>query len=163
MIIFTAAYAHHYAIGLKGHVPWPRMMADRERLHNLTANHTVLVGERTYRAYKDARKTLRTGSILVLSNITQELPDAEVVTSIDQVIERSKTEDVYVNGGGSVFKQFLPYADKMYLTEVDAEVEADTFFPEYSKDEWKVTKREAHPADGDNPYPYAFLELDRIK
>jgi dihydrofolate reductase len=161
MIIFTAAYAHNYAIGYKGRVPWQRMKADRERLHELTTNKTVVLGERTYREYEDVQKTLRTNKIIVISRNVTELPDAIVVPSLDTIIERGKHEDMWVNGGGSVFTQLLPYAGKMYLTEIDVEVEADTFFPAYSVDEWRVVKKDSFQADNDNPYPYTFLELER--
>lgn len=162
MIIFVGAFTKNYGMGNKGSLPWQpgSMQTDTKRLHALANGNTVVMGERAYHDYKDVQKSFQTQSILVLSRNTKSLPDAEVVNSLETIINRSQTEDLWVIGGGQIFRQLLPYAQKMYLTEVDAELKADTFFPEYSPNDWMCSKT-SHKADAHNKYDYTFLDLTR--
>lgn len=160
MIIFVGAHAHNYAMGYKRSLPWPLMQRDKDHLHNLANGKHIVMGERTYHDYKDIRAAFETDDVTVISRSVDSLPDATVVHSIQPIIDQAGGEDLWVIGGGNVFTQLLPYANKMYLTEIDGEFEADTFFPEYEKNEW-IVDAENFPADDQNPYPYAFLTLTR--
>jgi dihydrofolate reductase len=64
-------------------------------------------------------------------------------------------------GGQSLYEEFLPRADSLYITLIEARVEGDTFFPEYTHADWEEVSREAHDADAKNPYPYTFVVLRR--
>lgn len=161
MIYFVGAYANHHVMGSDGHLPWPRMAADIVRLHRLTNDQVVVMGERTYREYQSVKHAFGVAEILVLSRSHDELPDAEVV-SVETVLKRSETSELWVIGGASIFKLLIEYADRMYLTEIEGEFEGDVYFPEYSSEEWQLVDAESYPADAQNPYPYSFLLLERI-
>ena len=65
-------------------------------------------------------------------------------------------------GGAQIYQQFLPQADRLYLTLVDADLTGDTYFPDYTTYEWRELERINYPADAKNPYPYTFLILERL-
>jgi dihydrofolate reductase len=136
------------------------MAADIARLHQLTKDKTIVMGEKTYREYQNVKHAFGVGEVLVLSRSRTDLPDASVV-SLEDILELSKTKDLWVIGGATVFGLLINNADKMYLTEIDGEFEGDAFFPDYPLDHWQVVKKEAYPSDTDNPHPYTFFELER--
>ena len=160
MLIFAGAHDQRFGMGFKGRLPWPRMGADIERFHKLTKDKTVLMGERTYQEYQSVKHAYGVGKIYVLSSSHEQLPDAEVINNLEDIKEKSKSEDIWVIGGGSVFKQLIDFADRMYLTRIEGEFEVDTYFPEYNLHEWNVSQ-ESFKFDSSNPYPYVFLELSR--
>ncbi len=161
MIIFVAAHDKNLGMGNKGGLPWPSMKADKDRLHKLAKGKTIVMGERTYHDYKDYQKTYKTKNIFVLSLNSKELKDAVVLNSIEQVVELAKNKEVWVLGGGNVFAQLIENADKMYITEIEAEFETDTYFPQYDTSHWKVVEKSSFAADALNPYPYTFMTLQK--
>jgi dihydrofolate reductase len=161
MIIFVAAHDKNFGIGYKGGLPWPKMKNDKDRLHSLARGKTIVMGERTYHDYRDYKKTYQTEKVYVVSLNLKELKDAIVLNSLDQVIEMSASQDLWVLGGGEIFRQLLTYANKMHLTVIDAELPADTYFPKYNLSDWNVVNEQHFEADKDNPYPYTFLDLVR--
>lgn len=162
MIIFVAAHGNKRELGFKGGLPWPLMKADRAHLHTVANGKTVVMGEKTVHNYTSASESYATDHVLVLSRSKKTtLPGIEVVGDIKVLIDRAKNEDLYVVGGALVFGQLLPYAQRMYVTEIDGEFEADTYFPEYSTEQWRICESVRHIADADNPFAYTFKTLER--
>ena len=163
MIIFIAAHGQNRELGLKGQLPWAygEQADDVRRLHALANGKALLMGERTYRNYRNIQQSFQTHDVTVLSYSLNSLPDAKVEKNIKTIIERSTQEDIWVLGGGAVFAQLLPYAQKMYLTRIEAQFDADVFFPEYHLGEWRITKEDERSADDHNTFAYTFFELDR--
>lgn len=162
MIIFVAAHGKNREMGFKGGLPWPLMKADRAHLHSIANGKTVVMGEKTVHNYASVTASYATDHVVVLSRtISSSAPGVEVVGDIQPIIERAKTEDLYVVGGASIFTQLLPYAQRMYLTEIDGEFDADTYFPEYNQSDWHVTSEDPHQLDEQNPYPYTFVTRQR--
>ncbi|MDP3883209.1 MAG: dihydrofolate reductase, partial [Candidatus Staskawiczbacteria bacterium] len=101
---------------------------------------------------------------IILNNDTNYVApkDCQVAHSIEEAVEMIKSEpEAFICGGASVYKQFLPMAKKLYLTEVHATPEGDTFFPEIDEEEWQETWRENHKSDEKNPYSYSFVVLEK--
>ena len=96
---------------------------------------------------------------IVLSRTTSAFPGCEVYPSIEEALKHcSAEEDIYIIGGASVYKQALPLANRLCLTEIDdTPAEADTFFPPYEED-WKEAMREDHETDEKHAYRYAFVD-----
>lgn len=163
MIIFIAAHGQNRELGFKGRLPWVygEQADDVRSLHSLANGKELLMGERTYRNYRNIQQSFQTHDVTVLSHSLNSLPDAKVEKNIKAIIERSMQEDIWVLGGGAVFAQLLPYAQKMYLTRIEAQFDADVFFPEYHLSEWRITKEDERSADDHNTFAYTFLELDR--
>lgn len=160
MIIYIAAYDQNRGIGWQGN--WPRIAADRERFHKLISNKTIVMGSRTYDDYKAFKKFVDIKKAYVLSRKPGLLPDAEVINNLNDIIEIGKEGDVWVIGGGEVFRELLPYTDKLFLTEVKGVYEARASFPDIDPSEWNVVERKDFPADkNESTPPYIFLTLER--
>lgn len=98
-------------------------------------NTYVVMGRKTFESLPNDLKG-RTMLVISSRNLDENY-DVVAFHSIDEVLETFKDEDLYVIGGGSIYKQFMPYADIMYLTEIDAYYKADTYFPWIYEDEWE--------------------------
>lgn len=92
-----------------------------------------------------------------------EAPGALLARDFNQALTLAGGEDVFVIGGAQIYALALPVAERMLITEVDAEVKGDTLFPAYDATKWLESSRERHFADSQNPYPYSFIILERIK
>lgn len=158
MIILIAAIDRRRAIGFENKLLY-WLPNDLKRFKTLTTGHTVLMGRRTFESLpKGALPNRR--NIVLSSSPGLELPGAEVYRSLEEALASCRTdEQVYVMGGASLYRQTLPLADLLCLTEIDAEAkDADAFFPEIDKTVWHEKSRESHPADEKHPCPYAFVD-----
>jgi dihydrofolate reductase len=147
-------------IGRDNRIPW-RQSADLKRLKRLTMGHHLLMGRKTFESLDGP---LPGRSIVVISRDANYRADGALVApSLERAIEMAQADDeIFVGGGSQIFEQALHRADRMYLTRVHAEVEGDTFFPEFDDvTEWKLIDSEHCDADEKNQYPYSFLTYER--
>lgn len=161
MISIIAAYAKNNELGYKGRLPWPRMAADKQRFHSLIKDKPIVMGMNTYGEYQHAKHAFTVEKVYVLTHQKIRLPDATAVSSIQQIVEHSRKNDIWAIGGASVYEQFIPYADEMYLTRIEGDFLADTFFPAYDQADWHIVQQQSFPADAGNPYPYSFIKQIR--
>ncbi|MBP1639253.1 MAG: dihydrofolate reductase [Bacteroidetes bacterium] len=159
-ISIIAAVASNNAIGkdndLLCHLP-----GDLARFKELTLHHTVIMGHRTYLSLPKGALPHRTN--IVLSRSTREIEGCMVVDSLEKALEMCKTEDeVFIIGGGTLYQQALPLADRLYLTHIHAALEGDTFFPSVNYTEWIETHREERSLGGKHPHSYAFVDYRKI-
>lgn len=165
-----AAVAENRVIGNKNTIPW-HLPADFKYFKETTLGKTIVMGLNTFNSI--GGKPLPDRKHIILSNDLNYIAteNCEVAHSIEEAIEKIKDEpETFICGGASVYKQFLPLAQKLYITEVHAKPEGDTFFPEINKEEWKETWREDHKADdlsidsgqAKNLFDYSFVILERI-
>ncbi len=164
--IIAAFAAPNRTIGRDGELPW-RLPDDLTRFRELTMGHTLLMGRRTFQSLHGRRLSGR--RIIVLSrslNSTPASADA-VASSLEQGIELAREEygdsELFIAGGQQVYRQALEMSvvDRMYLTVIEAEIEGDTFFPEFDAGEWQVLDESDHPADIIHPYAFRFKTLER--
>lgn len=160
MLSIIVCVAQNGAIGNKGKLLY-HLRADLQQFKALTTGHTIIMGHRT-------QQSLPKGSLpnrrnIVLSHGTPDIPRAEVCRSLPEALNLcSGEEEVFVIGGASVYKEALPLADRLYLTEVyDTPKEADTFFPVIDKSQWRELARQHHEADEQNDRPFDFVTLER--
>lgn len=162
MIYFVVAHDRKFGMGSNYKpLPWPLMPHDKQHLHELADGKKIVLGERTYRDYKDIRTAFDTTNVTVISTSIKVLPDAGVAHSMEEIVKRSKTENLWVIGGASIFAQLLPFVDVMHITIIEGTFQADVFFPEYTLGDWNVAEKNMYPADNENPYPYTFMKLVR--
>src|SRR5262245_23936551 len=138
MIAIVVATDKNRVIGEGNKIPW-RVRSDFGRLANLTRHHTVILGRKTYDSmdsYYTRRGTRMPGKwYIVLTHDEAYTPSSDKATtafSVDEALATAREfsdDNVFVIGGGSIFKQFLPYTDIIYLTEVQTEAQGDTHFP----------------------------------
>jgi len=148
-------------IGKAGKLPW-HLSADLKRFRELTMGHHIIVGRKTFESIGKPLPGRQT--IIVTHNSSYKPEDCLVAGSVQAAIalarERGEGE-VFVIGGAEVYAQALAAADRVYLTQVHAEVDADTFFPALLHDEWVEKERFDHPADDRNQYAFTFRLLER--
>jgi dihydrofolate reductase len=158
MISIIAAVARNRAIGLRNKlIYW--LPADLKRFRLLTTGHTIIMGRRTYESLPNGALPNRRN--IVLSRIQNSFPGCDTYPSLDEALAHCKAdEEVFVIGGASIYRQALPVADRLCLTEIDdTPQEADTFFPDYS--DWREVSREEHEKDERHAYRYAFVDYER--
>lgn len=135
---------------------------DLKRFKALTTGHTIIMGRKTFESLpKGALPNRR--NIVLSSNPNLNYPDVEIFSSLqDALTHCSANEQIYIIGGASVYKQALPIADTLCLTEVDAQApKVDAYFPRIDKEVWHEKSRETHPIDEKHPCSYSFVTYIR--
>lgn len=158
------AVDENWAIGYKNEL-LVRIPADQKFFRQETTGKVVVLGRKTLETFPQGRPLPNRTNIIVSTKQDYQVKDAIVVHSIDELLEELKkydTEDVYIIGGDSIYKQMLPYCDTAHVTKIDRAYEADTYFPNLDeKDEWEIT------ADSDEQVyfdlTYHFLKYERKK
>lgn len=161
MLSFIVAMDKNSAIGFENKMPW-HLPNDLKFFKEKTTGHTIVMGRKTF---ESIGRVLPNRKHIVLTKSEVELPkEVDVVSDIQSIIEmaeENKEEELFVIGGGKVFKQILPYADRLYVTVIDETFEGDVFFPSISSDEWKEVSKEKGIKNEDNPHDYYFIQYDR--
>jgi dihydrofolate reductase len=157
-----AALSTNNVIGRDNGIPW-RQSTDLKRLKSLTMGHHMIMGRRTW---DSLGKPLPGRIHVVVTRRDDFAPEgAVVVKSVEEAIEfveKSGDDEPFIAGGSEIFQLAMHRADRMYLTRVHAEVEGDTFFPDFDDvTEWHLTDSEHCEADEKNQYPYSFLTYER--
>lgn len=158
MIILISALAQNRVIGNGPKIPW-HLTTDLKRFKRLTMGHPVVMGRKTFEAVGKPLPGRR--NIVITRDIDWQHRGVEVFHSIDQLLPKMQTGTWFICGGGDIYKLFLPHADKMYLTHIDARFEGDAFFPEFDEHEWIVEHAEQHSADDFFPHSYSFVDYAR--
>ena len=160
-ISLIAAMGFNRVIGKENRMPW-HMPADMRHFRSLTLGKPVIMGRNTFESI--GKPLVKRTNIVVTSATDYEAPGCTVVHTLDGALAATdEADEVMVIGGARLYEQFLPQADRLYLTLIEAKVEGDTFFPEYTLAEWEEVSREPHDADAANPYPYTFMVFHRRK
>jgi dihydrofolate reductase len=153
-ITLIAAMAKNRVIGRDNGLPW-RLPDDLKFFMRSTLGRTVLMGRRTFESLPGG--PLKNRLNVVLTRRTDYRPDGcEVVHSVEEALARYGGGELMVAGGAEVYALFLPHADRMLLTEVDAAVEGDAFFPAWNPAEWTLVESLEHPADEKHAYAFRF-------
>ena len=161
MISMIAAVGDNRVIGNKNTIPW-HLPADFRYFKEQTLNKTIVMGLNTFKSIGE--KPLPGRKHIILNNDPNYVPPENCVVahSIEEVVEMAKDiPEVMICGGASVYKQFLPLAQRLYITEVHASPEGDTYFPEVNQQEWKEVKRADFKADEKNAFDYSFVIFER--
>ena len=160
-VALVAAVARGGVIGRDGGVPW-RLPEDMRRFRELTMGHPVVMGRKTWESLPEQFRPLPgRGNVVVTRNPDWSTQGADRAGSIEDALELvDSAPRVFVIGGGEIYKAALPYADELLLTEIDADVEGDTTFPDWVRDEFEEKSRESHAAEDGTPF--AFVTYRRL-
>ena len=159
-ISIIVAIANNFAIGLNNQLLW-HIPADLKRFKKITSGHQVIMGKLTYLSLPVRPLPNRT-NIVITDNREESFEGCTTVYSIDEALYLcNEKEESFIIGGGSVYRQFLPLCNKLYITMVHKDFEADTFFPRFEMDQWKLIVREDHDSDGLNDFSYSFLTFEK--
>ena len=154
------AIASDGAIGRANDLLW-HLPADLKRFKELTTGHTILMGRKTFESLP--RGSLPNRRNIIISRSLPAQPGAEVYPTIQQAMEAcASDEEVFIIGGGEIYRQLLPDTERIYLTRVQASFpDAEVFFPELDPTEWIEEAREVYPRDERNEYDTELLLLRR--
>ena len=161
-ISIIVAIASNYAIGKDNDLLW-HISKDLKRFKELTEGHYIIMGKRTY--FSLPKRPLPKRTSLIITDVHGEVIDNCLMAySIQDAIDKmDMSKENFIIGGGSIYKQFMPLADKLYITRVHKDFDADTFFPEISLDEWKLISKVDVKDDDQNDFDYSFEEYIRIR
>jgi dihydrofolate reductase len=152
------AMARNRVIGRDGKLPW-HLPADLKRFRALTMGHHILMGRKTWESI--GRPLPGRASIVITRTAGYAAAGATIVHSLNDALESARGDsEVFVIGGAEVYRDALPLADRIYLTELQADFEGDVLFPAFAAGQWRAGEREHHPADGDRP-AWDFVVYDR--
>lgn len=161
MISIIVAVAENNAIGKDNQLLW-HIPDDLKRFKRLTTGHTVIMGKNTWESLPMHPLPNRR-NIVITDNIHDHFEGAKKVTSIQGAIELCRPdEENFVMGGASIYQQFLPLTDRLYLTKVHKAFEGDTFFPELNLLDWERVSKDDYPPDENNDFGYTYFIFDRI-
>ena len=149
MIALIVAYAKNHVIGNKGCIPW-KIKGEQRRFKELTTGNVVVMGRRSY---EEIGKPLPNRITIVVSR-TKEFRGENCCTagSLQEAIALAGDRDVYISGGAGLYEEALPIVDKMYVTEIDAEIDGDTYFPRFDENDFRKEVNERF--EGEIPYTY---------
>jgi len=158
-ITIVAALARNRIIGRGGALPW-HIPDDLRRFRQLTLGHPVIMGRRTYESI--GRPLPGRDNIVVSRSGRFAAPGCRVAHGLeDAIAAAAPAARVFVIGGAEIYALALPAADRLELTEIDAEFEGDALFPEYDRAGWLETSRESHAGSGGGRPGYDFVTYDR--
>jgi dihydrofolate reductase len=160
LISMIVAMAKNRVIGGGNRLPW-NLPPDLAHFRKITWGHKVVMGRRTY---ESIGKPLPGRENILLSRRLDNPPDPDirVVTSVEEVLALAKDEEVFIMGGATLYQAFLPYADRIYLTLIEADFCGDAFFPELESN-WRLISKTDGVSDLNSHHSYSFLVFQNQK
>ncbi|MBI1770604.1 MAG: dihydrofolate reductase [Bacteroidetes bacterium] len=159
-VSIIAAVAKNGVIGKGNDLPW-RLPDDMRFFMQTTNGHHVIMGRKNYESLPEKFKPLPNRTNIVISRQKNFLANGcTVVHELNEGIQMAMTnseKELFIIGGAEIYKLALPITDTLYLTEIDAEIDGDTFFPEWDKKVWKEISRQHHPMDAKHKFAFDFV------
>lgn len=154
MITLIAAAAENNALGKDNDLLW-HLPEDFKRFKQITSGHYIIMGRKTFESFP---KPLPNRTHIIITRQEDYLAEGcLVVHSLEEAMEIApQNEEVFIIGGAQIYKQALPFADKIDLTRVHIELDADAFFPEFNTSEWNLVFSEKHFKDEKHQYDFTF-------
>lgn len=153
MLALIVAYTKNRVIGDKGKIPW-RIKGEQRRFKELTTGNVVIIGRKSYEEI--GRPLPNRFTVVVSGTASFEAENCTTASSLREAIEKAGKlqpgKNIYISGGAGLYGEAINLVEKMYITEVEAEIDGDTYFPEF--DEGLFTKTIDERVDGEIPYTY---------
>ena len=159
MITMIAAAAENNALGKDNDLVW-HLPDDFKRFKRLTSGHHIIMGRKTFESFP---KLLPDRTHVIITRKDDYAPDGTiVVNSLEEALRVSKLDDQpFIIGGGEIYKLGMDVAERIELTRVHAEFDADTYFPKIDEEKWKVVKEQFHDKDEKHEHSFTYLTLER--
>lgn len=155
MISIVVAYANGRVIGRGSVIPW-HLSDDRRHFKRITSGHTVVMGRKTFESI--GRPLPQRRNVVLTNDRAFEHPGVEVVHSVDEALALG---DIFVMGGEEIYRAFLDKADRLYITEIELDVEGDIFFPEWDRAAFTLVWEQKGVVDEKNAFPHTFYLYER--
>lgn len=161
MLSIIVAVAKNNAIGKDNKLLW-HLPEDLKRFKKMTTGHNIIMGRRTFESL--GRVLPNRHHVILCNDMEMDINDENVevlddISKLDKYI--NSDEENFVIGGATIYKLLMPYSKKMYITEIDKEFDADVYFPEINKNEWKEIGREQGTEDNENDFEYEYVTYER--
>jgi dihydrofolate reductase len=157
-ISLIAAVANNNVIGKDNQLIW-HLPADLKHFKRITMGHVVVMGRKTYESMM--KPLPGRVNVIITRNENYHVEGVIIATSLNAALKDMNVEEVFIIGGGEIFKQGMALANKIYLTQIHADFEGDTFFPEINPHEWIIIQEEKHLKDEKNHYDYTYITYQR--
>ncbi len=160
MLSLIVAVAKNRVIGYENKMPW-HLPAELAYFRRITTGHPIIMGRKTFQSIGRPLPDRR--NIVVSRNATFAAEGIDVSTSLEEALGLCSADDPFVIGGATLYAEALGAADQLYITEIDADLKGDTFFPLIDDLIWEEQSREVRPKDEKNIFDLAFVVLRRRK
>lgn len=158
-ISIIVAASQNNVIGKDNQLIW-RLSADLKRFKALTTGHHIIMGRKTFDSI--GRPLPNRTSIIITRQADYKVEGCIVVNSLEEALEKVPADqEAFIIGGGTIYKEVIDKADKLYLTRVHKKFEGDTFFPKIEAKTWQSVNREDHMPNEKNEYAYSFIDYVR--
>lgn len=154
------AVAQNGVIGADNDMPW-HLPEDLKHFKKLTSGHKIIMGRRTFESLPFGPLPKRV-NIVITRQADLTIEGCVMATSPEQALEHCEAgEEVFVIGGGNIYRQFMPLADKLYITRIHQDFDGDTCFPEMRESEWEKVGEELHGPTDKHEFSFSFVEYRR--
>lgn len=155
-----AAMSHRRLIGQGGKMPW-YLPADFAWFKQMTMGKPIIMGRHTHDSIGKVLPGRK--NIIISRNKALVVEGCDIAHSVEKALSLvAKEPEVMIIGGALIYTLFLPYATRLYLTHIDADLQGDTYFPDYEQQaRWRLDSKESHLPDEKNAYPYSFSIIER--
>lgn len=164
IVSLIAALSQNRVIGKNNDLPW-HLPDDMKYFMETTQSHHVIMGRKNYDSIPRKFKPLANRTNIVVTRQPGfTAPGCIVVNSIEDGLSIAKDNnesEVFIIGGAEIYHQSLPFANRLYLTEIHAHIDGDTRFPEFNKSQWKEVSRRHHLSDERHKFPFDFVVFER--
>ncbi len=155
-----AAIGRNNELGKDGQLLW-HLPEDLKYFRDTTRGHAVIMGRKTFESLPAGPLPNRR-NVVITRDMSYKPEGVEIVHSFNEALDlfKDSNEEIFNIGGGEIYRAGMTYADRLYITRINVECEADTFFPEIGA-EWKEVSRVEREPNGDNLFPYAFIVYEK--
>jgi len=154
------AIADNNAIGKDNQLLW-HLSEDLKRFKQLTTHHTIVMGKKTFESLP-IKPLPNRRSIVITDDLNEKIEGCLMAYSIEDAVNKcDETQENFIIGGGSIYKQFMPITNKLYLTKVHKDFDADTFYPEIDFSEWEIIESQENLFDEKSELNYSYLIYKR--
>lgn len=154
MISLIVAYDKNRCIGSENTIPW-RLKADMIRVKQLTTNQTILMGRKTFESI--GRPLPNRVNRVLTRDVNFYAEGIEIFNDFDSALANVKSDKIFIFGGSNIYEQYINLCEEMFITEIDANVKGDSYFPTIDLSSWNLVSEESFTKDDVNEYDYKFL------
>ena len=163
-ISLIVAISENQVIGKNNKLAW-NLPDDMNYFSSITSGHSVIMGRKNWESIPNKYRPLpNRRNIVVTRNKNYKAEKAEIVGSIEKAIKISRNnsdEEIFIIGGGEIYKDSFKFIDKLYITEIKSKIEGNTYFPNWDRNEWTEISRINHPSDKIHKYEFDFVILKK--
>ena len=165
-ISIIVAISKNGVIGKNNKLAW-NLPDDIFYFSKMTMGHSIIMGRKNWDSIPNKWKPLPNRKNIIISrNKNQNINNVDITNSIEKAIKigrENEDEEIFIIGGGEIYKLGFEFVDKLYITEIKKNIEGDTFFPKWNKSEWKEISRISHPSDSKHIYDFDYVIYKKNK